>query len=90
MQTIQAELLAGGDSLPVTADNRLLYIHLLADWHLNARLGRAASAFAGAWFGCLRNTMFLSVLFDDLNSKPVDYSTGHRCYVVSGSCCPFP
>jgi len=31
MPTIQAELLAGGDSLPVTADNRLLYVHLLAE-----------------------------------------------------------
>ena len=30
----------------VTSDNRLLYISLLADWHLNVRLGRAAEAFA--------------------------------------------
>jgi hypothetical protein len=46
MQTVQYELLPGGDSVPVTASNRLLYVHLLADWHLNARLGRTAAAFA--------------------------------------------
>lgn len=28
------------------ACRRLLYCHLLADWHLNVRLGRAAEAFA--------------------------------------------
>lgn len=46
-QTVQYNLLPGGDSVPVTASNRLLYVYLLADWHLNARLGQAASAFAG-------------------------------------------
>ena len=44
--TTQHELLPGGVDMPVTADNRLLYCHLLADWHLNVRLGRAAEAFA--------------------------------------------
>lgn len=44
---MQYNLLPGGDSVPVTASNRLLYVYLLADWHLNARLGQAASAFAG-------------------------------------------
>lgn len=47
MQTVEYDLLPNGGSLPVTASNRLLYVYLLADWHLNARLGRAASAFAG-------------------------------------------
>lgn len=46
LQTVQYNLLPDGDSVPVTASNRLLYVYLLADWHLNARLGRAASAFA--------------------------------------------
>eukprot|EP00955_Chlamydomonas_euryale_P105996 365674-Chlamydomonas_euryale.AAC.13 len=40
------ELLPGWGDVPVTNDNRLLYCHLLADWHLNVRLGRAADAFA--------------------------------------------
>eukprot|EP00879_Flechtneria_rotunda_P015663 GHRR01016385.1.p1 GENE.GHRR01016385.1~~GHRR01016385.1.p1 ORF type:complete len:551 (+),score=226.29 GHRR01016385.1:426-2078(+) len=52
-KTVESELLPGGSSLPVTADNRLLYVHLLADWHLNARLGRAAAAFAGGLSGVL-------------------------------------
>lgn len=47
LQTVQTELLPGGNSIPVTADNRLLYVYLLADYHLNTRLGRAAKAFAG-------------------------------------------
>lgn len=41
------ELLPGGADTPVTNANRLLYVHLAADWHLNGRLGAAASAFAG-------------------------------------------
>ena len=40
------ELRPGGEDIAVTADNRLLYLHLVADWHLNGRLGAAASAFA--------------------------------------------
>lgn len=47
LQTVQYDLLPNGDSIPVTASNRLLYVYLLADWHLNAKLGRAAAAFAG-------------------------------------------
>jgi hypothetical protein len=47
LQTIQYNLLPEGDSVAVSGSNRLLYIYLLADWHLNARLGRAAAAFAG-------------------------------------------
>lgn len=38
-------LVPGGDSMPVTNDNRLLYCHLLADYHLNVKLGRPAMAF---------------------------------------------
>lgn len=33
--------------MAVTGDNRLLYVHLLADHLLNTRLGRATAAFAG-------------------------------------------
>ena len=51
LQTVQYNLLPDGDSVPVTASNRLLYIYLLADWHLNARLGRTASAFASKLYG---------------------------------------
>ncbi|KAK9832830.1 hypothetical protein WJX81_005036 [Elliptochloris bilobata] len=40
------ELLPGGADTPVTDANRLLYVHLAADWHLNGRLGAAAGAFA--------------------------------------------
>jgi hypothetical protein len=36
----------GWRDVPVTNENRTLYVHLLADWHLNVRLGRAVSAFA--------------------------------------------
>lgn len=46
LQTVCYNLLPNGDDVPVTGTNRLLYIHLMADYFLNARLGRAASAFA--------------------------------------------
>ena len=32
--------------LQVANDSRLLYCHLLANWHLSTRLGRPAEAFA--------------------------------------------
>ncbi len=44
-RTLTQELLPGRGSTPVTNDNRLLYCHLLADWHLNLRLGRPVDAF---------------------------------------------
>lgn len=43
---IEHELLPGGADVAVTNANKLLYIHLVADWHLNGRLGDAAAAFA--------------------------------------------
>ena len=39
-------LIEGGDSTPVRNDNKMHYILMLADWHLNVRLGTAAAAFA--------------------------------------------
>ena len=40
------ELCPGGDDMAVTSANKLLYVHLVADWHLNRRLGKPASSFA--------------------------------------------
>ena len=40
------ELCPGGDDMAVTSANKLLYVHLMADWHLNRRLGKPASSFA--------------------------------------------
>ncbi|KAI8470743.1 MAG: hypothetical protein J3K34DRAFT_419724 [Monoraphidium minutum] len=45
-RTASVDLLPGGSSLAVTNANRTLYCHLLADFHLNRRLGRPAAAFA--------------------------------------------
>ena len=39
-------LLPGGSQLAVTNDNKLHYVHLAADWHLNGRLGASSAAFA--------------------------------------------
>ncbi len=44
-----AELLPGGADTPVVDANKLLYVHLAADWHLNGRLGAAAAAFANSF-----------------------------------------
>ena len=32
--------------MAVTSSNKLLYVHLMADWHLNRRLGKPAACFA--------------------------------------------
>jgi hypothetical protein len=39
-QTVSYDLLPGGASIEVTNDNRTLYCHLLADFHLNRRCAR--------------------------------------------------
>ncbi|GAB4814415.1 hypothetical protein N2152v2_001461 [Parachlorella kessleri] len=39
------ELIPGGSSISVTSANLLQYVYLVADWHLNKRLGVAAAAF---------------------------------------------
>lgn len=44
-----ADLLPGGADTPVVDANKLLYVHLAADWHLNGRLGAAAAAFANSF-----------------------------------------
>jgi hypothetical protein len=45
LQTISYELLPGQGDTAVTADNQLLYVTLLANWHLSSALGPAAAAF---------------------------------------------
>jgi hypothetical protein len=40
------ELQPGGADTAVTDSNKLLYVHLVADWHLSRRLGKPAAAFA--------------------------------------------
>ena len=39
------ELTEGGKNKPVTADNRINYIHWVAYFRLNSQIQRAASAF---------------------------------------------
>lgn len=39
-------LVPGGENIAVTNENRLQYVQLLADWHINGRLERSALAFA--------------------------------------------
>lgn len=40
------ELVAGGSEQLVTDDNKLQYVHLMADWHVNVKVGRSAQTFA--------------------------------------------
>ena len=42
----EVELVPGGAGTPVTASNRLRYIHLVANWRLNAAMARQTAAFA--------------------------------------------
>ena len=39
-------LIPGGSQIAVSNSNKLQYIHLAADWHLNGRLSASAAAFA--------------------------------------------
>ncbi|KAG2483869.1 hypothetical protein HYH03_017266 [Edaphochlamys debaryana] len=50
---VHHELLPGRGDEPVTNDSRLLYVHLLADWHLNGKLGAPAAAFARGLFALI-------------------------------------
>ena len=45
-QRVVEELVAGGSDRSVTNDNKLQYVHLMADWHVNVKVGRPAQAFA--------------------------------------------
>lgn len=40
------ELVPNGRDVPVTNDNKLLYVHLVADWHLSRKTGSTSVAFA--------------------------------------------
>ncbi|KAI3428601.1 hypothetical protein D9Q98_007424 [Chlorella vulgaris] len=44
--TVSEELVAGGSRIAVTNENVLQYVFLVADWHLNKRLGPASQAFS--------------------------------------------
>lgn len=48
----------GGADIAVTDDNKLQYVHLAADWHLQRRLAEPAQAFA---HGLTQVTAALSV-----------------------------
>lgn len=52
------ELKPDGANTPVTNENKLQYIHLVADWHLHGRLGAPAAAFA-AGLGQVLHFLFL-------------------------------
>ena len=58
------ELLPGGADVAVTDANKLLYVHLAADWHLNGRLGAPAGAFAAGLHqvGFCKSVTILSVV----------------------------
>ncbi|GIL94061.1 hypothetical protein Vretimale_394 [Volvox reticuliferus] len=50
---VHHELLPGRGDMPVTNESRLLYCHLLADWHLNGKLGAPTAAFARGLFSLI-------------------------------------
>ena len=43
---VTQDLLEDGSDIPVTSANKMQYILLMADWHLNGRLGASAGSFA--------------------------------------------
>jgi ubiquitin-protein ligase E3 C len=44
-QTVVRDLIRGGRDVPVTNDNRIRYIYLVADWKLNKQISAASAAF---------------------------------------------
>jgi ubiquitin-protein ligase E3 B/ubiquitin-protein ligase E3 C len=51
----------------VTLDTKLLYVQLLADWHLQARLGPAAAAFAAGLHAIIPRHWFRMFSAGELN-----------------------
>jgi hypothetical protein len=68
----------------VTGDNRLLYVHLLADHLLNTRLGRATAAFAGGVLAdvtsnCTQRLPCTLSCCDEPESGAPPAQLGHSC-----------
>ena len=42
---VTEELIPGGSEIPVTDQNKLQYIHLMADWHIHKKVGKSVHAF---------------------------------------------
>jgi len=42
---VTEELLPGGSDIPVTNQNKLQYIYLMADWHINKKVGKSVKTF---------------------------------------------
>jgi hypothetical protein len=66
-QTRKHELLPGWGDVPVTSDNRLTYVHLVSDHHLNRKLGRSADAFARGLFALIPSGSFRLFTPKELN-----------------------
>lgn len=45
-KVVTVPLRENGTEIPVTNEDKLLYVHLLTDWHLIKRLNKASAAFA--------------------------------------------
>lgn len=66
-QTRKHELLPGWGDTPVTNDNRLMYVHLVSDHHLNRKLGRSADAFSKGLFALIPSGSFRLFTPKELN-----------------------
>lgn len=43
---VSEELVPGGSEMHVSNQNKLQYVHLMADWHINKKVGKCCQAFA--------------------------------------------
>lgn len=50
----EVELVRGGRSVPVTAQNRIEYIHRVSNYRMNTQLQKQSDAFVGGFFGIVR------------------------------------
>ena len=84
-------LLPGGADVAVTNANKLLYVHLAADWHLNGRLGAPAGAFAAglhqvracAYVTCCLRVMYFAALLLLAGLRCTCMAGWHRCRTAS-------
>jgi len=87
----EIELIPNGRNIPVTYQNRLQYIHLVANYRLNVMMQRQAAAFVRGlstlidvkWL-VMFNQKELQTLVGGAEGKPIDVEELRRCTVLGG------
>ena len=87
----EIELITNGRNIPVTYQNRLQYIHLVANYRLNVMMQKQATAFVRGlstlidvkWL-VMFNQKELQTLVGGAEGKPIDVEELRKCTVLGG------